>query len=267
MSSTPDSTSTTDHPATEAPPPAWTVDCTPRRAFAQGLRTTPWTPGFILFCAMIGFGALARDAGFSMGHGMFMSAGIFQLPGQVALVDQVARDASFIGAALAVVFTAIRLLPMTVVVMPYLRGSGLPRWMEYAASHFIAITAWVEALQRLPRLPPHVRLPYFLGFSIVLCLSTVVATMLGYFLAAELPPLLGAALLFLTPIYFILSLIAAAMSLADRLAIVFGVILGPVFFLLIPGLDLLGTGLIGGTLAYLIGRLQRSAEQDQGKPS
>ncbi len=211
---------------------------------------------------MIGFGALARDAGFSVGQAVFMTVGIFQLPGQVALVDQVARGATLVTVAFAVLLTAIRLLPMTVVLMPYLRGSGLPRGLEYAASHFVAITAWVEGIRRLPPLPQHVRLPFFLGFASLLCSGTVIATVAGYHLAGQLPPALGAALLFLTPIYFVLSLIAAATSLADRLAILFGVVLGPALFLLAPGLDLLATGLIGGTLAYALGRWRRRANPE-----
>lgn len=211
---------------------------------------------------MIGFGALARDAGFSVGQAIFTTVGIFQLPGQVALVDQVARGATLLTAAFAVLLTAVRLLPMTVVLMPYLRGSGLPRWLEYAASHFVAITAWVEALRRLPPLPEHVRLPYFLGFAVVLCSGTVIATVAGYHLAGELPPILAAALLFLTPIYFVLSLIAAATTRADQLAIVFGVVLGPVLFVYVPGLDLLATGLIGGTIAYGLGRFKRSRDSE-----
>lgn len=238
----------------DLPPPTWTVDCPPGRAYLRGVCSAPLTPGIILFFAMIGFGALARDSGFSAGQAIFSTIAIFQLPGQVALVDQVARGATLAAAGFAVLLTAIRLLPMTVVLMPYLRGSGLPRWMEYAASHFVAITGWVEALRRLPPLPQRVRLPFFLGFVSVLCTGTVVATVLGYYLAGEVPPTVSAALLFLTPIYFVLSLIAAAVSLSDRLAIVFGAALGPLFFLAAPGLDLLGTGLVGGTLAYLLGR-------------
>jgi len=212
----------------------------------------------ILFFAMIGFGALARDAGLSAGQAVFMTVGIFQLPGQVALVDQIARDATLAAAAFAVLLTAIRLLPMTVVLIPWLSGSGLPRWMEYAGSHFVAVTAWVESLNRLPPLPQAVRLPYYLGFASVLCSSTVLATLAGYHLAGQVPSNLGAALLFLTPIYFVLSLIATAASLADRLAIALGVVLGPMFFIFMPGLDLLATGLAGGTLAYLIGRWHRT---------
>ena len=36
-----------------------------------------------------------------------------------------------------------------------------------------------------------------------------------------------------------------------------GLLLGPLFYMLLPGLDLLWTGLVGGTLAYLGTRIAR----------
>jgi hypothetical protein len=38
----------------------------------------------------------------------------------------------------------------------------------------------------------------------------------------------------------------------DLLAIGIGCVLAPVFYLLMPGFDLLATGVIGGTLAFLL---------------
>ncbi len=230
----------------------------PARAFLKGLTSAPLTPGVILFAAMIGFGALARDAGFSAGQAVFLTVTIYQLPGQVALVDQLGRGAALSAAAFAVVLTAVRLFPMTVVLMPYLRGSRLPRWLAYAGAHFIAITVWVESLQRLPRLPPAERLPYYLGFGCMLLTSTAVATLMGYHLSGAVPELMRAALLFLTPIYFILSMVATAQGHGDRWAIVLGGALGPLLFLALPGPDLLLTGLVAGTGAYLIGRMANS---------
>ncbi|MEL7544307.1 MAG: branched-chain amino acid ABC transporter permease, partial [Pseudomonadota bacterium] len=125
--------------------------------------------------------------------------------------------------------------------------------------------AVIATLRRLPSLPQHVRLPFFLGFAVLLCTATLVATAAGYLLAGALPPRLAAVLLFLTPIYFILSLIAAAASRADRLAIPIGAALGPLLFLAVPGLDLLATGLIGGTLAFAVGEWMRKRSVVVGK--
>jgi hypothetical protein len=60
-------------------------------------------------------------------------------------------------------------------------------------------------------------------------------------------------LLFVTPIYFLLSLLATAVSRMDVFAIGIGCALAPVLYLLAPGFDLLATGLTGGTLAFLLG--------------
>ena len=62
----------------------------------------------------------------------------------------------------------------------------------------------------------------------------------------------AAALLMLTPFYFLLSMLAAARERVDWLAVVAGLCLGPVFYVYAPGLDLLWTGLVGGTAAYLV---------------
>lgn len=235
--------------------PVWTEGGTRRVAALRGVMAAPMTPGlFILFFAMIGFGALARDAGFGVGEAVFITATVFQLPGQVALVDQFGRSATLTTVAFAVALTAVRLLPMTVVLMPFLRGSGLPRWCEFAGSHFVAITAWVESLRRLPELPVQLRLPFYLGFSGALCASTIMATLAGYYVAAEVPVVISAALLFLTPVYFVCSLIATADRPGNQWALGIGVLLGPMLFYFVPGPDLLLTGIIGGTTAYLIGR-------------
>jgi predicted branched-subunit amino acid permease len=68
------------------------------------------------------------------------------------------------------------------------------------------------------------------------------------------PALVTAALLFMTPLYFILSLIATSRSPMDLAAVAIGCGLSPVLYLVMPGFDLLATGLIGGTLAYVLGR-------------
>lgn len=205
---------------------------------------------------MVGFGALARDAGLTAGQAVFLTGSIFALPAQVALVDQIGRGAALTPAAIAVALTSIRLTPMTVVLMPYLRGSGLPRVLEYFAAHFIAVTAWVAGLQRLPNLAERVRLPYFLGMCTTLGAGVLLCTGVGYQMAASVPALIAGVLLFLTPIYFVLALIGASLGArADQAAIVLGCIFGPLFFLLAPGLDLMLTGLIAGTLAYGLGRI------------
>ena len=234
--------------------PDWCDGATAGRAFRRGALAAPSTPAIVLFFTFIGFGVLARETGLSLSEALFMTGIVFALPGQVVLLDELARGATVGAAAFAVMLTAVRLIPMTASIMPYLRGSRLPRWLTIVAAHFIAVTAWVENMRRLPSLPAELRLPFFLGFVSVLSLSTMLATMAGFLLAGAVSKLFAAGFLFLTPIYFILSLLGSARVLSDRMAVLFGMLLGPVIFLLVPEFDLLLTGLIGGTLAYGIGR-------------
>ncbi|MDX2257579.1 MAG: AzlC family ABC transporter permease [Hyphomicrobiaceae bacterium] len=224
------------------------------RAFADGLLVTFSIPGLILVFSSAGFGALALDAGMSLGNAVLMMGLFFALPAQVVMIDQIARGGSVMGGALAVMLTGVRLLPMVVSIMPLLadRKPGFLR--QAVAVHAVAVTAWIEGIRRLPGLSVERRLDCFLGMGTGLVTATLAGTAVGYLLAGSVPKLVAAVLLFLTPIYFFLSLLATSRQMGDRLAVLIGAALGPVFYLLAPGLDLLLTGLVGGTLAHLAGR-------------
>lgn len=239
-----------------APPqtdPAWR-GASERTAFLRGLNACFSVPGLVLTSSAMGFGALARDLGFSVWHAGYLSIVFYALPAQVVVLDQLGRGLSLWAAAFAVSLTAVRLLPMTVTLAPMLRDQKGRRWREILAVHFIAVTAWIEGLRRLAQVPEHLRLANFLGFGVSFLLCTVFGAIAGHALAGVVPAAISAALLFLTPIYFLLSLMASARERADVLAIVLGVLLGPPLFLLAPGFDLLLAGLIGGTIAWLAGR-------------
>lgn len=223
-------------------------------AFRAGLAVALSIPGLILFASAAGFGALARDAGLSIGNANLMMGAFFALPAQVVMVDQLARGGSLVGAVLAVSLIGIRLLPMTVVLVPYLGGRHARGWSKVLAVHAVAITAWIEGFRRLPAVPDRQRMPHFLGIGTGLIAAAIAGTSIGFGLAGAVPPAISAALLFLTPIYFILSLLQTASRGGDLWAIVFGAVLGPIAFLYAPGFDLLLTGVIGGTIAYLATR-------------
>lgn len=227
------------------------------RAFWRGMRLMITTPGLVLFLTALGFGALARDSGLTLGHALFLSAAVYALPAQVVLVDQLARGASIAAAALAVTLTAVRLLPMTVSLLPYLRDTRSGTWLKILAVHFIAVTAWVEGNRRLPSEPLATRLPFFVGIGMGMAVMTASGSLAGYLAATGLPPVLAAALLFATPVYFLLALFLGMRTRSDATAIATGALLGPVMFYYVPGLDLLLTGLIGGTIAFLVGQSER----------
>lgn len=234
-----------------APAPDWTSGATRAGAFRRGFAESPSTPVIVVVITFVGFGALARDVGLDIRQALFITGVVFALPGQVVLVDEIAHGASLVAAAFAVTLTAVRLLPLTFSLMPLMRDGNSPRWLEFALSHVIAITLWIEAMRRLPELPRSLRMPYFAGFGAALVIGVVTATWAGFVLSANVPAAVAAGFVFLTPIYFFLSLVATARSDADAAALVIGSVIGPVLFLLAPGFDLFLTGLTGGTLAYV----------------
>ncbi len=242
-------------PATVAP--AWAANASAMSAFLRGLAAIITAPGLVLFTSSLGFGALARDLGFTFGHAVFIAGSVYALPTQVMLVDQLARGAALLSIAFAVTLTAVRLLPMTVSLMPFMRQEQPTRrgWaVRILLSHVIATSVWVESMRRLPKLPQHLRLPHMAGIGIAMMISTVSGSGVGYLVAGSVSPLIAAGLLFMNPIYFLFSLAASASRRMDWLAIAFGAVLGPALFKVVPGIDLMLTGLIGGTLAYLLSR-------------
>ena len=241
--------------STPTPPdPAWTHGATRLIATWRGARETPFLPPFILFTTFIGFGALTSETGLSWLDAVLMSVGVFALPAQVALVDQMARGASIFTAALAITATAVRLLPMTVALLPMIRDRSVPKWMEFAVAWFVAVTMWVEAMRRAPGVPRPLRAAYVLGIIICLVGFATLGGLLGFFLAARVPPVVAAALLFMTPSFFLFSMLAPARSPASIAPIALGVVLGPVFHVLAPEFDLFLTGLVGGSISFLLAR-------------
>jgi len=74
---------------------------------------------------------------------------------------------------------------------------------------------------------------------------------------------LTAGLLFLTPMSFLISTVRNCRILADWLALAFGLVLGPLLAIWQVGLDLLWTGIDGGSLAYGVHRLRQAFKQER----
>ncbi len=243
--------------ATPAPSPidtpAWPANATQTHAFWRGTRLLFSVPCLLLFGTAIGFGALARDVGLTFGNTLFVAITMVALPNQVVLVDEIARGAALTAIALAVTLTALRLLPMTVSLMPLMRGTQRRPVLEFLATWPIAITSWIEGMRCLPAVPPDLRLAFHFGTCAAMASSSVSGALAGYLVAGALPPILAAALLFMTPIYFLLSLINTSKTLPDQVALCLGAAIGPAMFAVAPGIDLMLTGLIAGTAAYLFG--------------
>ncbi|HEX2256745.1 MAG TPA: AzlC family ABC transporter permease, partial [Afifellaceae bacterium] len=214
-------------------------------------------PALILMTSFVGFGVLCRESGLTMSQAVFITAAVWALPNQVLLVGAITSGASILVTAIAVTLAGVRFMPMVAAWVPVIRGKRTPLWQLLVLSHFVAVTAWVFSLLRLPKMPARYRIPYFAGFACTLTTANLGITALSFEVAGALPPVLAGAAFFLTPIYFLTALTAAARIAAERWAMAIGVVLGPALFAAGVGLDLLWAGLLGGTLAYGIDRLTR----------
>jgi len=228
------------------------TDMEPRRAYVEGIRRAAGVPAIVLAASFLGFGVLCRESGLALEHSLFSTMTGWALPGQIALVELYGVGASWIAITIAVALSNARLLPMTVTLLPFLRHPGTPRWQYYLAAHFIAVTGWANAMQVCPTLTTRARLPFFMGFVTLLWSSTIVTTAIGYYLPGVLPTGVTLGLVFLNPIYFMLIFAADARARARALALGIGAVAGPVFHLISPDWGLLATGLVAGTLAFVI---------------
>jgi predicted branched-subunit amino acid permease len=228
--------------------PGWQ---SPPRAFAWGVWSAAHTVlALVLFATYLGIGALAHDTGFSLGWVLASTVFVWAGPAQIILISTLASGATVLQAAIAVTVSAIRLFPMVVSVLPMLRTPQTKRRQLVLAAHFIAVTLWVECFRLLPQVPRERRIAFTHGLGVGLLSICLVATTIGYGLAANLPQLFAAAILLLTPLAFLLSTARNCRQLADILALVLGLALYPLAAMLHSGVDILISGVSAGSIAY-----------------
>jgi predicted branched-subunit amino acid permease len=220
-------------------------------AFLAGLRSA-LTSVFVLVLAgtYVGIGALAHNFGLSVWWLAVSTVLIFAAPAQVIVISALGAGSPLIEIAIAVTLSAIRLFPMVVALLPKLKTKGTRTRDLLLPTHFTSVSMWVESLRILPTLAGEHRVAFCNGLSIGYCGTAVVFGFVGAYLAAGLPTLLAGALLFLTPMSFLISTSRNARAVIDKLALVFGLVIGPLLAHFQIGLDLMWTGVIAGTLAY-----------------
>ncbi len=239
-------------PPNDPPPPSALI-------FFDGLRKSATSVfSLVLVGTYVGIGALGHDYGFSLPWVMLSTVLVWAGPGQVILITALGAGAAAIEVALAVGLSSVRLLPMVVALLPLIKGRTTRDRELLLPVHFTAATMWVESLRLLPGMPRERRIAFCNGLAVGFMVFAHVGTVVGFYLAASLPLLLTAGLLFLTPISFLVSTARNARFLVDRLALGLGLAVGPALAWAQIGLDLLWTGIIAGTAAYALDRLREA---------
>jgi predicted branched-subunit amino acid permease len=208
----------------------------------------------VLFATYLGIGALAHDTHFSLAWALASTALVWAGPAQIILISTLGSGATVVQAAIAVTVSAIRLFPMVVSVLPMMRTPQTKRRHLILVAHLTAVTLWVECFRFLPQVPRDRRIAFIHGLGCGLVLVCLMATAIGYALAANLSQLLAAGILMLTPLAFLFSTARNCRDLSDVIALILGLVLFPLASLLDSGVDILVSGVAAGTIAYGVHR-------------
>ncbi|WP_426230189.1 AzlC family ABC transporter permease [Pararhizobium sp. DWP3-4] len=225
-----------------------------RTWFVAGMRGIFSLPAIILMLSFVGFCAFTAQAGIPVEQVVFMTGVVWALPAKVILVSSILGGANLLTAFVAVTLSSIRLMPMVAALVPEIRTEKTPTWLLLVLSHFVAITAWVFAMEKVQAVPREHRVTFFAGFGITLVLVNMLLVAAVYQFVAEFPPIVAGCLFFLTPVYFLVSIWSSARHPVIYVAMIVGLVAGPFFYWLAPEFDILLAGVGGGTLAWLAER-------------
>ncbi|MBP0615435.1 AzlC family ABC transporter permease [Jiella mangrovi] len=215
-----------------------------------GVKGIASPPALILTTAFFGFAGLCREAGISWQEASFMTAVVWALPAKIILLGAITAGTSLPAAAFAVALSSLRMTPMVVALMPDLRGPKTRTPTLLFLSHFVAVTAWVFAMERMDAVPREKRAAFFGGFAVTLTVINTILVAVVFNLMGQLPALATGALAFLTPVYFLTSLYGSARDISGKLALFCGMAALPPAHWLSPGYELLVAGIGGGLVAY-----------------
>jgi predicted branched-subunit amino acid permease len=224
----------------------------PGAARMGGARDAFGLPALGLAAGFIGFGAIAREAGWGEWLTVFSTLALWATPAQVLMAEMYATGSSIALILVGVAIVNMRFLPMAAALAPTLGAGPEPRWRLYAAIFYLAILSWAFSMRRCPHMPTDQRLPYFEGFILTVLVFGLPATWAGFVLAGIMPQWVTLGLVALPVVFFILVFIDGARLRIDRAALLAGAAAGPPAYLLTPQWNLMVTGVVAGTAAFLV---------------
>ena len=211
------------------------------------------SPAIALGCCFIAIGALLKNLGFSIQESIFSTLLTYALPGSLVMAESMLIGASLLNIFLAVWVVNARLYPMAVSLFPLMMHKSQPKWKYYFSCHFIAVSAWLIMKSNYIKIPKEYRIDYWIGIGCAAMSASIFGTVIGYSFSEHFSKDIMMGLAILNPIYFMCMLVGASKTITITLSVFLGILLGPIIYLFSPEWSILLAGVIGGTIAYLVG--------------
>ena len=147
-------------------------------------------PALALGSTMLGFGAIAREAGFDFWMTTLTTLSVWGMPGQIAFVSLYAAGSSMFLMVVAVALANMRMMLMVISGADILRlkEASLPLWKRVLMMHLLAITSWALISYKQKEYAPAILRIYYMAFSMTIFVFGMVGTSIGYFLNDLMPP-------------------------------------------------------------------------------
>tara|TARA_X000000950_G_C13803704_1_gene614668 strand:- start:879 stop:1322 length:444 start_codon:yes stop_codon:yes gene_type:complete len=147
---------------------------------------------------------------------------------------------------------------MAVSLFPLMMHKNQPKWKYYFSCHFIAVSAWLIMKSNYEKIEKEHRIDFWIGIGSATWSVAVLGTICGFYFSEYLNKEMMMGLAVVNPIYFLCMMVGASKTLEITLSVLLGLSLGPIFYFLSPEWSVLLGGLVGGSVAYLIGELNVS---------
>jgi len=223
--------------------------------FFQGVKSLKSfdSPAIALGASFIAIGALLKNVGFNFQQSILSTFFTYALPGQLVMAESFFIGASLINIFFSVWLVNARLYPMTVSLIPLLTYKTQPKWKYYLSSHVLAVSSWLIMKDRYKEINRKNRIDFWLGIGIGTWFTAIFSTAIGYLVSDYLNKDMMIGLSIVNPVYFMCMMIGAMRSVIINFSVIFGAILGPIFFIFTPEWSILFGGVLGGTAAFILG--------------
>ncbi|BBM88453.1 hypothetical protein COTS27_00132 [Spirochaetota bacterium] len=209
------------------------------------------------------YGTQANLSGMSLLETFLAATIVYAVPAQLILADQAIIRGSVLSIFIAVLLVNMRLLPMTMAVIPKIKSRFMP--LNIINAHFIALTTWLGFLQLDPELdnyPVINKAHFYFGLGVSLWTIAWIMAVLGYLSQGVVSTEVQLAFVYANPLYFLLLILGQTRNKQNFLPIILGGLLLPFLALLSLQWSVILSGLIGGTVAFFINTYRTKQNTD-----